>query len=89
MKKRARDPEVRRVGLAGIGFEFAAAVAAFLALGLWIDHRYKTRPWGLVVCVSLGVVGGMYNLICQALQATRNRAGKSNESPLNGDESEL
>jgi len=46
-----------------LGFELFGAVLGFSLLGYWIDHRYGTRPWGLLVCAVLGLVGGLYNLI--------------------------
>ena len=46
-----------------LGFELFGAVLGFSLLGFWIDRRYDTRPWGLLVCVVLGLVGGLYNLI--------------------------
>ena len=56
---------------AGIGLELAGAVAGFALIGYWIDSRYGTSPWGLVVGVGLGLVGGLYNFVKQSLQATR------------------
>ena len=54
-----------------IGFNFAAAVAGFLFIGYAIDHYYATGPWGVLIGTFLGLVGGMYNMIRQALVAAR------------------
>ncbi len=54
----------------GVGLELAGAVAGFALIGYWIDRRYGTAPWGLVGGVILGLVGGLYNLVKQSLQAT-------------------
>lgn len=59
------------VRLSGIGFELVGAVAGFGLIGFWIDHRYATRPWGVLVGVGLGIVGGMYTVIREALQASK------------------
>ena len=56
----------------GVGLELAGAVAGFALLGYWIDRRFATEPWGLVVGVVLGLVGGLYNLVKQSLQAVRD-----------------
>jgi F0F1-type ATP synthase assembly protein I len=53
----------------GIGIEFAAAVAGFTMVGWWVDRHWNCRPWGLLIGVVLGLTGGMYNMIRQALGA--------------------
>jgi len=55
----------------GVGLELAGALAGFALVGYWIDRWYKTEPWGLVIGVILGMVGGLYNLVRQSLQAVR------------------
>ena len=47
------------------------ASAQFASLGYWIDRRYETSPWGVLIGVVLGLVGGLYNLVKQSLQAVR------------------
>ncbi len=54
-----------------MGVELAAAIIGLTLLGLWIDHRFQTRPTFLLVGVGLGIVGGFYNFIRQALQLER------------------
>jgi ATP synthase protein I len=55
----------------GVGLEMAGAIAGFALVGYWIDRWYGTDPWALVVGVILGLVGGLYNLVKQSLQAVR------------------
>ena len=40
-------------------------------IGYWIDKHYGSEPWGMIVGLTLGLVGGMYNFVRQSLQATR------------------
>ena len=54
---------------AGMGIEFAAAVAGFGLLGYWIDAQYQSGPWALLIGVGLGLAGGTYNLIRESLAA--------------------
>jgi F0F1-type ATP synthase assembly protein I len=49
--------------LAGVGIEFAAAVAGLSLLGLWIDRHYGSAPWGVLIGAGVGLIGGTYNLI--------------------------
>ncbi len=59
------------VRLSGVGLELAGAVAGFTLIGYWIDSRYATGPWGVVIGVVLGLIGGLYNLVRQSLVAAR------------------
>jgi F0F1-type ATP synthase assembly protein I len=54
-----------------VGIELAAAIGGFALVGYWIDRRYATDPWGLVAGLVLGLIGGLYNLVKQSLQAVR------------------
>jgi ATP synthase protein I len=55
----------------GIGLELAGAVAGFALVGYWIDRHFGSKPWGLVIGLVLGLVGGFYNLVRESLAATR------------------
>ena len=64
----------------GLGFEFVAAIGVFAAIGHFgIDGYFPTRPWGLVVCAMLGLVGGMYNLIRQSMAAFKEMDRKDSK----------
>lgn len=54
---------------AGIGIEYAGAVAGFGLVGWWIDSAWDTSPWGVLVAVALGLIGATYNLVRQSLAA--------------------
>ena len=60
------------IGLAGMGVEFAGAVGGFCLLGYWIDRHWEIENHlGLLLGALLGLVGGGYNMIRQALRASR------------------
>lgn len=66
-----RESKRAWVGLASAGFEIAAAVGGFAALGWWIDRQRDSSPWGLLIGALLGLVGGLYNLVKASLAAGR------------------
>ena len=78
MEKQRRPNWVRHSSL---GFELAAAILGFALLGYWIDRHFKSQPWGLLICLLLGIVGGLFNLIKAALRASR----ESNAAATNTD----
>ena len=55
----------------GIGVEFAGVTAGLALVGYWIDGRFGTSPWGLLGGVVIGLVGGLYNLVRESLDAVR------------------
>lgn len=61
--------------LMGIGLELVASVAALTAFGWWVDHRFGTAPWGILIGAGLGLAGGMYSMVRSALEATRSPGG--------------
>ena len=69
MKKRRSSRK-----LAGLGFEFAGAVAGFTFFGYWIGNFYDRAELGILIGAILGLVGGMYNLIRATLAASGGAA---------------
>jgi len=61
--------------LAGAGVELAAGLGACCLLGYWIDRRFDTSPWGLLICAVIGVIGGLYNLVRRAVHEMVQRPG--------------
>ncbi|MEI6502446.1 MAG: AtpZ/AtpI family protein [Armatimonadota bacterium] len=49
--------------LSGAGFTLAAAVALGALGGKWLDHRFGTTPWLMVVGFLLGTIGGFMQLL--------------------------
>jgi F0F1-type ATP synthase assembly protein I len=68
-------PKSGLVQLSGIGVELVGAVAGFTLAGYWWDRHYGTGHWGILTGAVLGLVGGMYNLIRQSLNASRSQGG--------------
>lgn len=74
---------------AHLGLELAGAIVVLALVGLWVDYRWQTGPWGVLVGVLFGAVGGLYLFIKDALAANRRsladaRAGR--QAPAARDE---
>lgn len=61
----------------GLGVELVGAVAALAAVGYWIDRRFDSSPWGVLVGAGIGIVGGMWNLIRVGLRASREQNSRN------------
>ncbi len=64
------------LGQSSAGIELAGATAGLALAGYWVDGKFGTKPWGFLVGVCIGLVGGLYNLVKASLQASKdaNRA---------------
>ena len=69
----------------GIGIEFAGAVGGFALLGYWIDRHWDTKPWGLLICLALGMTGATYNLIRTSMKAFRSEPPRDRKTPVDGE----
>lgn len=56
---------------AGLGLELVGAVVGLTLLGWWIDGRYGSAPWGLLIGLGIGLIGGLYNLLRQVISETK------------------
>ena len=65
--------------LAGMGLELAGAVIGGCAIGCYIDWKFDTR-YGLMTGALVGIVGGMYNLLKQALKTIKDEQKRIDES---------
>ncbi len=65
--------------LAGMGLELAGAVIGGCAIGWYVDYKFDTR-YGMITGALIGIVGGMYNLIKQALKTIKDEQKRIDES---------
>jgi F0F1-type ATP synthase assembly protein I len=69
-----------------MGVELAASIVGLTLLGLWIDYRWECKPTGVLIGAGLGVVGGLYNFIRQALRLGREGSAPDGQSELRQDD---
>jgi F0F1-type ATP synthase assembly protein I len=78
--------------LAGMGTELAAAVIGGCLLGWWIDRARGSGHWGVLIGATIGIVGGLYNMIRKAIHESlhigqnskRSRDGVKEQQDSNG-----
>jgi F0F1-type ATP synthase assembly protein I len=78
------------VRYSGVGLELAGATAGLALLGYWLDGKFGTSPWGILIGVVIGIVGGLYNLVKESLAAVNearedDAKNESKERSTNGD----
>ena len=73
------------VRYSSVGIELAGAVAGLALVGYWLDRRFGTTPWGILGGVVIGLVGGLYNLVRESLEAVREARIEDKERSESGD----
>jgi hypothetical protein len=71
------DEENRTKGMsrmAGVGIQFAIAVALCALIGNWIDRKTGSSPWGVIIGTFVGFAAGLYSMLKAARE--ENRGGK-------------
>ena len=56
---------------ASVGLEIAAGVGLGAFVGYWLDGKYHSSPWGILIGSGLGFAGGLYLFIKEALKANK------------------
>lgn len=47
----------------GAGLQFGAVICLFALIGNWLDGKFDTKPWLLLVGVLVGFAGGTISLL--------------------------
>ena len=63
---------MRQVGaMMSVGFEFLLTILLPGALGYWLDRRFGTGPWLILILGAFGFGVGLYRLRKSAAAATK------------------
>jgi F0F1-type ATP synthase assembly protein I len=67
------DPSVMKqvAAMSGLGFEFLAAILLPGAVGYWLDGKWNTSPWLILIGGAFGFAVGLYRLLKSASKAMR------------------
>lgn len=57
-----KPSEPNAMSLLGAGVELGGVVAALTLLGWWLDQKAGLSPWLTLTGMTIGIVGGLYNL---------------------------
>jgi ATP synthase protein I len=57
---------------AGAGVQFVASILLFLYIGKWLDAKFGTSPWLLMLGVVLGAGAGFYSFYRRIMAASRS-----------------
>jgi F0F1-type ATP synthase assembly protein I len=63
----------------GLGTELAGAICGLTLLGYWIDRKYVTGNKGVLIGAGIGVIGGMYNFLRQAIALSKETEKEAHE----------
>ena len=56
---------------AGAGLQFAVAIVLSVYLGQWLDRRFGTAPWLLLLALLLGAGGTFYSIYLKLMADLR------------------
>jgi len=75
MSKKTELPDVWRSinPYLGIGWFFVISTLGGLFLGRWLDKKYDTEPWLMLLGVLLGISLGFYHFFKVALHDGKNK----------------
>lgn len=79
LRRRDSEAEVTRQWhrMAGLGFEFVAAIAVFGGIGWVVGWLTGSMPWALVAGMGLGFVVGLWQLIRVGMRSLREEEARA------------
>ena len=67
----SNQKELSAASYAGIGLQFVLGIFIFLYLGKWIDSRFGTAPFGILISVFVGSAATFYSVYRRLTAAQR------------------
>ena len=81
--RRGRQNDNSAMKYAGVGLQFAVSILLFLYLGQWLDGRFGTAPWLMMLGVFVGGGGAFYSMY-RRLVADQAREDAERKGALGG-----
>ena len=63
-------------------------MAGFGLIGWWVDSKWDTSPWGVLIGVALGLFGATYNLVRETMAAFATPPKKTENDEQQGERRE-
>jgi F0F1-type ATP synthase assembly protein I len=60
---------------AGIGLQFGLTIVLFAFAGIWLDKRFGTSPWLVIVLVFAGAALGFWSMVRRMTGSGKREAG--------------
>lgn len=64
---------------ASAGIQFAVSIILFLFAGQWVDRRFGTAPWGVLVGVFVGAGASFYSMYAKLMAAQERSDRRARE----------
>ena len=65
--------------LMGLGIEIAASMALPLVVGIYLDHRFESSPWGVLIGTLVGMVSMSLKLYKVAVLSSKKGSKQSKD----------
>jgi F0F1-type ATP synthase assembly protein I len=81
-RKRQGFPPAKRsmptgAEFAGIGLQFGMTIVVFVFAGVWLDNRFHSSPWFVLLCTFAGAFGGLFSMYRRVMAQQRGN-GRDN-----------
>lgn len=64
------------------GLELVGVLAVLIGIGYVIDRWQGTKPWGVMIAAGIGIVGGLYRMVRDAMKIARSMPhNKTHDDP--------
>jgi F0F1-type ATP synthase assembly protein I len=73
-KEDSRNRILKEMGpYLNLGMQLVVTIALMALLGWWLDSKFDTKPWLMVILSFLGAIAGMITFIKTALSSSNNK----------------